>query len=56
MWFYGITIIVGHIMPNTFYTYIQYMISRHFVYNIFKRAKAHFLTHSWFHLISNHSI
>ena len=29
VWFYGISTIVGHLMPNPFYTYIKYMIYKH---------------------------
>ena len=29
VWFYGISTIVGYLMPNPFYTYIKYMISKH---------------------------
>ena len=29
VWFYGISTIVGHFMPNPFYAYIKYMISKH---------------------------
>ena len=28
-WFYGISTIVGHLMPNPFDAYIKYMISKH---------------------------
>ena len=41
--FYGISIIVGYLMPNPFYTYISniyqtYDFLSHFVDNIFKQA------------------
>ena len=29
VWFYGISTIVGHLMPNPLYTYIKYMVSKH---------------------------
>ena len=29
VWFYDISTIVGHLMPNPSYTYIRYMISKH---------------------------
>ena len=29
IWFYGISTTVGHFMPNPFYKYIKYMISKH---------------------------
>ena len=37
-WFYGISTIVGYIMPNPFYSYILniYNFNPHFVDNIFK--------------------
>ena len=54
VWLYGISTIVGYFMPNPFYSYIEYMITKHFVDKIFKQAGAHFLhTSKWFHLISN---
>ena len=28
IWFYGMSNIVGYLMPNPFYTYIEYMISK----------------------------
>ena len=43
--FYGISTIVGYLMPNPFYTYILniYDLWTHFVDNILKWAWAHFL-------------
>ena len=29
VWFYDIWTTTGHLMPNPFYTYIKYMISKH---------------------------
>ena len=29
VWLFGLLTIVGHSMPNPFYTYIKYMISKH---------------------------
>ena len=42
--FYGISTIVGYLMPNPLYTYILniYDLFTHF-YDIFKQARAHFL-------------
>ena len=39
--FYGISTIVGYLMPNPVYTYILFVNT--FVDNIFKWAQAHFL-------------
>ena len=47
--FYGISAIVGHLMPNPFDTYIKYTI------NIFKWAWAHFSHIKWFHLFLSYS-
>ena len=35
VWFYGISTIVGHLIPNPFYTYIKYMISKYILLIIF---------------------
>ena len=49
---YGISTIVGYLMPNPFYRYIKYTISRHFDDKISKRARVNFFLHiiKWFHL------
>ena len=45
VWFYGISTIVGYLMPIFLYVYIEYMI------NIFKQAWANFFhIVKWFHL------
>ena len=43
LWFYGISTIVGYLMPNPLYTYILNIYDKwtHFVDNIFKRAWAY---------------
>ena len=43
VWFYGISTIVGYLIPNSFNTYIL-DISKKFSDNIFKQAWAHFFT------------
>ena len=35
VWFYGISTIVGHLIPSLFYTYIQWMISKNILKIIF---------------------
>ena len=41
--FYGISTLVGHLMPNPFYTFIKYIISKHILENnIFKQTLADF--------------
>ena len=35
VWFYGISTIVGYLMPNPFYTYIKYMIIYQYYINIY---------------------
>ena len=41
-WFYGISTIVGSLIPNPLYICIKYMICKHFADKILKRAYAHF--------------
>ena len=56
VWFYGISTIVGYLMPNPFYTYIKYMISKHILKITFlNKPEPVFLLHTikWFHLILN---
>ena len=53
---YGISSIVGHLMPNPFHKYSKFMISKHILQIKFlnKLEFALFLhTVKWFHLISN---
>ena len=38
VWFYGISTLVGHLMPNPFYTYVKYDLLTNFEDNIFKQA------------------
>ena len=38
VWFYGISTLVGYLMPNLVYKYISNMICKHFLKNAFKRA------------------
>ena len=60
--FYGISTIVGYLMPNPLYTYVLsiYMICKHFEDNIFKWARVHFLLHTvkWFQvfLYNSHNL
>ena len=43
--FYGISILVGYLMPNPIYTYIRF-VSEKVVGNIFKQVKTHLFAHS----------
>ena len=40
--FYGISTIVGYLIPDALYKYIKYDLLTHFVENIFKRVHALF--------------
>ena len=57
VWFYGILTIIGHWMPNPFYSYILIIWFLHFIDDFLKQAWASFFLHivKWFHLISNNS-
>ena len=47
VWFYGISTIVGYLMPNPFYTYIKYMISKHILKITFlNKPELGFFVHS----------
>ena len=41
-WFYGISTIVGYLMPNPIYTY-KYFISKHILDNILNESELIFL-------------
>ncbi len=41
VWFNGISTIVGHLMPNPFYTFIKCMISKHILKIIFLKKIVH---------------
>ena len=45
---FGISILVGYLMPNTIYTHVLnvYDLLTHFVDKIFKTSRAHFFAHS----------
>ena len=50
-WFYGLLIIVGHLMPNPVYTYILNMIGKHIrLVTFLKEPKLIFFLHTvkWF--------
>ena len=55
VWFYGISTIVGHLMPNPFNIYIKYMISIQILKIPFlnKPKLVFWQAIKWFHLISN---
>ena len=57
VWFYGISIIVEHLILSTFYTYIKYMIPKHILKITFlnKPDLIFWLTVKCFHVISNNS-
>ena len=44
VWFYGISTIVGYLMPNPVYTYIKYIICKRFVDNILNEPELIFCT------------
>ncbi len=47
VWFYGISTIVGYLMPDPFYKYIKYMISKHILKMIFlNKPECIYFTHS----------
>ena len=49
---------IGHLMPNTFYTYIKYIVSKHTlgITSLNKPELIFLPTVKWFHLISNNLI
>ena len=53
VWFYGISTIVGYLMPNPFYTYKIYVICKHILQITFlNEPELIFFLHvvKWFHL------
>ena len=44
--FYGMSTIVGHFMPNHFYTYIKYMIFKHILLIAFLNELSSFFLHT----------
>ena len=44
--FYGISTIVGYLMPNPLYTYILHMISKYILYITFLNEPDSFFSHS----------
>ena len=58
VWFYGISNIAGYLIPNPFYTYINYMISKHILKLTFLNKSKLVFLHivKWFYLILNNSV
>ena len=52
VWFYGISTIIGYLMPNPFYTYILNMISKHILWITSLNEPDLIFLHTvkWFHL------